>query len=333
MSPRFPNVLVVDDCSTSQSLLCVELCAAGYQVAFARDGIEALRRIEDRAPDYLITDWQMPRMDGESLCRCIRTAKLDQYLYILMMTAFPTRMDLINGLQAGADAYIKKPIDLPELMARLECGSRVLELDRRLTKDAERDPLTGVLNRRNFVDSVSRILALKNPVSSIMLDLDFFKSVNDQLGHLAGDSVIIQVANVLKSTFRSSDYICRFGGEEFSIILPDCNEQQAAASAERCRAEIEANVRIPDGTGTRSITASFGVAESQSVEEPLKLLENADRALLKAKGMGRNRVVQFSTLRPCVSFDRAFDASSAATSAAGLANSPVGLFDTTGSVS
>jgi len=324
MKQRFPNVLVVDDCKSTQDVLSAGLCAAGYNVSTAFDGVEALQRIEDQKPDFVITDWQMPNMDGQMLCRCIRSAGYDQYMYLLLMTAFQGQCDLIAGLTAGADAYMTKPLKLPELLACLESGSRVLELDRRLTRVAERDPLTGVMNRRNFMDSVNRILAVNRgrqlPVSCIMVDLDRFKRVNDELGHLAGDSIIIQVADVLTARFRSGDYICRFGGEEFAIILPDCNEEHAAQCAERCRIEIESQVSIVVGGETRQITASFGVSEAQQSDMAVDLLGCADRALLKVKGVGRNQVIRYSSLRPSISFDRSLDASVAPVSTPQLLN-------------
>lgn len=300
MHQRFSNVLVVDDSEVTRTMLVQGLEAAGYSAVAAADGTEALEIIQESCPDYLITDWQMPIMNGEMLCRCVRSGGHERYIYLIIMTAHSDMLTVVDGLGSGADDYITKPIDLNELLARMQSGARILELDRRLTHVAEHDPLTGILNRRSLIHTVDRIIEVccrsGRPASCIMMDLDHFKRVNDEHGHLAGDSVLVQVADLLSRRFRATDCVCRYGGEEFAIVLPECNEENAMRCAERCRQDIEHFAEI-HGISESTITASFGVAEARPEETSLQLIDHADAALRAAKQAGRNRVVSFSGLK------------------------------------
>ena len=300
MSQKFSNVLIVDDSVTVRITLEKALTEAGYDVRTAVNGIEALKSMQEQSPDYVITDWQMPNMNGHALCRCIREAERQNYVYIVLMTGYSDMLNLVDGLGAGADDYITTPVDVRELLARMQAGSRVLDLDRRLNHIARHDPLTGVLNRRDLVATVNRLIELSHrrnrKSASIMVDLDHFKAVNDKHGHLAGDAVLVQVAKMLKEEFRSADFVCRYGGEEFIVILPECDEAEAQRCAERCRANIESGVSI-DGIDDLSVTASFGVADT-SEDGALELVNRVDAALFQAKRRGRNCVVRFSELDP-----------------------------------
>lgn len=297
---EFQNVLVVDDCETTRKVLRRGLMSAGYQVTTAPNGAEALKLIAECPPDYVVTDWRMPNVDGQLLCRCIRSADLEKYTYLILMTAHTEMMDLVDGLGAGADDYITKPVDMRELLARMQSGARILELDRRLTHVAGHDPLTGILNRRNLIGAMDRIIDLcrkrKRSVSAIMIDLDHFKDINDEYGHVMGDAVLVKVADLLLNQFRATDCVCRYGGEEFIIVLPECNEEGAFNCAERCREQIE-NATI-DGEEPMRLGASIGVAELGQSESALQLIDDADNALLAAKKAGRNCVVKYSSLPP-----------------------------------
>lgn len=300
MTQTFPQILVVDDCPAIRRLLSKELSASGYMVRVAKDGIEAMNLIHEKCPDYVITDWQMPNMTGEMLCRCIRAENLSQYVYVMIMTAHTKMLDVVDGLGAGADDYISKPVDIREMLARLKSGARIIELDRNLNHIAQHDPLTGTLNRRNLISSLSRELDVckrrGRPVSCIMADIDRFKAFNDSFGHLVGDYVLMQVAEVLQGQFRSNDYVCRYGGEEFVIILPSSGEDGAYICAERCRREIKRVVAIEEQP-TQTITASFGIATStNSHGTPIELIERADHALRVAKQTGRDRVVKHTQI-------------------------------------
>ena len=299
MNTKFRKVLVVDDCPIVTQRVSKTLRAEGYFVSTANSGAEALSQIEQKCPDYVITDWEMPNINGEMLCQILRTRKLNNYLYLIIMTAHSEMLSLVDGLGAGADDYITKPIVQTELLARMKSGARILELDRRLSFEAQHDPLTGILNRRALMPSIKSLARFctrrETSLSCIMLDVDHFKSINDTHGHQAGDEVLVHVADRLASRFRSTDLVCRYGGEEFIIVLPDCDEAGAAACADRCRVEIE-QLEFVSGNEKFSVTASFGCAELRTNEAAVELIDRADRALLAAKAKGKNVVVASSTI-------------------------------------
>jgi diguanylate cyclase (GGDEF)-like protein len=299
---NYRNVLVVDDCPVVLRRVVKELSAIGYIVRTATDGLNAMQMMRESCPDFVITDWNMPNIQGDVLCRCIRAEQQPHYVYIILMTGHSDELDIVQGLNSGADDYVPKPVDSKELLARMSAGARVLERDRRLTHLSQHDPLTGTLNRLNLIDNLAAEIELcqqrNRPLSCIMLDLDHFKEVNDNYGHLVGDTVLLNVAEVLQAQFRASDYVCRYGGEEFCLVLPGSNEQGAAVCAERCRREFEI-LKISGLPNTSCITASFGVAEMTGHEQvltPAELIERADQALYAAKQMGRNRVVKYSQI-------------------------------------
>jgi diguanylate cyclase (GGDEF)-like protein len=214
-----------------------------------------------------------------------------------MMTAHCSEIDATVGMMAGADDFIVKPIDTRELAARMLNGGRVLALDRNLTNLATHDPLTGALNRRTYASGIASQMELSRrrglPLSYIMLDIDNFKLFNDTYGHVAGDNVLVSVADTLKRRFRSSDFVFRYGGEEFAVILPGADESGAEICAERCRQEI-AEMEFPAYENMR-ITVSCGVAEVDSFcITPMELTDRADLALRLAKKLGRNRTVRYS---------------------------------------
>jgi diguanylate cyclase (GGDEF)-like protein len=296
--PRFRKVLLVDDCSSTRRLLAKELSEAGYEVDCASDGVQAMAWLDSHGVDFVITDWQMPRMDGSELCRSIRRADLPHYVHIVFMTAHSDEVDLIDGLAAGADDYVIKPVVSQELLARLRAGSRVLELERRLRFLATHDDLTGLLNRRtlhNFLKkTVTPCRDRGERLSCILTDVDFFKRINDRYGHLAGDRVLRQIAQLLASQFSHPAQVFRFGGEEFCVLLPGENEQQAGLRAEHFRRELADRLLVVEQDRLQ-VTASCGVAELEHVECSAEtILRRADLALLAAKRLGRNRVIRHS---------------------------------------
>lgn len=301
MNLAFRKVLVVDDCPVTLARLSKELQTAGFIVTTATNGADALAEIQNACPDYVITDWRMPILDGQMLCQCIRSGeKINQYVYVILMTAHSELMDLADGLGTGADDYITKPIDIRELIARMKNGSRILELDRRLSHAASHDPLTGMLNRRTMFSTMNNLIEVcerkSMPVACIMVDIDNFKTINDKYGHPYGDQILIQVAECLAVRFRQADFVCRYGGEEFAIVLPECSEAGAAACAERCREDLQHLSFLANGNERFNVTASFGCAVLDKNGTSAELIDLADKALLKAKSNGRDQVVRFSEL-------------------------------------
>ena len=295
------RVLAAEDNPVFQSMLRTMLTKWGYQPVIARSGTEAWRVLESEdAPRLAVLDWMMPGMDGVEICRRVRSANREPYIYILLLTARTDSQDLIEGMDAGADDYLTKPFNAHELRVRLHAGRRILDLQAELLKTREalreqatHDGLTGLLNRNSILealdDEISRAARSDQPVSVIMADLDRFKSINDTHGHLAGDAVLREVARRLKSSGRRYDSVGRYGGEEFLIVLPGCDGAAAAAQAERMRDAIGATP-ILTPSQPLAVTASLGVSCSSSCP-PETLVRQADDALYAAKAGGRNRVV------------------------------------------
>src|SRR5262249_36724351 len=201
--------------------------------------------------------------------------------------------DMLKGLDAGAHDFLKKPVDRNELLARIRAGSRVMELEQRLSLLANTDGMTGLATRRVLFDNLrrewSRCERYHTPLSSVMIDIDFFKRINDIHGHQAGDEVLRQVGQLLSAARRNCDFIGRYGGEEFCGVLPDTTEQQAVQWAERVRSQI-AELRISVNDLKLDITASFGVAQRLAdTSTPEMLVDMADQALVVAKRSGRDR--------------------------------------------
>ena len=298
MDNKYDKVLIVDDDSMIVRILSTIISSAGYSVAQAGNGEQALEAIEDDCPHFLITDWEMPGMDGLELCKRIRLLDLPHYVYIIFVTGRCGAEDLITGLESGADDFLAKPTKKAELLARMRCGGRALEREDRLATLAHTDMLTSLPTRRVFEDAMSREWHRAErydlPLSCVLFDIDFFKKINDVHGHPSGDAVLRKIAAIFSDSSRKSDFICRYGGEEFCAVLPETNEQQAALWAEGVRKRIvDTAFSLEDGE-TISVSASFGVAQMiADMKSHAELLEIADQCLLSAKQMGRDRVVRF----------------------------------------
>ena len=302
--PQF-RLLLVEDEPTQRKMLEHQLTRAGYVVDTAEDGESALAKILEGQYQILLTDWDMPGMDGPTLCKRVRDANLATYLYILLLTGHLTTDDVVKGLGAGADDYVRKPANQSELLARLSAGSRIVRLEQSLREAKEKihllsitDSLAGTFNRRYLNDQliveVERSRRYSHPLSAVMADLDRFKRINDERGHASGDEVLKRFADLTKQQLRPSDWIARYGGEEFVIVLPETDASGAAIVAEKIRAQC-ACVPMPLATGDLEVTASFGVAALSKVSQGAEiaaasLLKAADTALYTSKHEGRNRV-------------------------------------------
>jgi two-component system, cell cycle response regulator len=278
---------------------------AGYEVDAVANGSAALDRMTRRYYPILITDWEMPEMDGIALCEAVRGLQLDGYVYVLLLTARDSKEHIIAGLEAGADDYLIKPVHEPELIARLIAGRRILALEHSLRAANERnrilsitDALTGAFNRRYLMEQlpreVDRCRRYAYPLSVLMCDIDHFKQLNDARGHAAGDDVLQQFAARMQKSIRStSDWVARYGGEEFLIVLPDTGHDGAMVVAEKMRMIMTATPFVTRA-GDVNITASFGVAATteQGPDLTLKvetLIRTADECLYRSKQTGRNR--------------------------------------------
>jgi diguanylate cyclase (GGDEF)-like protein len=299
------RVLAAEDNPVFQSMLRTMLTKWGYEAVIAHDGDEALRALQSEdAPRLAILDWTMPGMDGVEVCRRVRAANREPYIYILLLTARADSQDLVHGMDAGADDYLTKPFIAHELRVRLRAGCRILDLQRELlqTREALReqathDGLTMLFNRTAIIEvlrhEIARAERESEPLAVLMIDLDRFKDINDTYGHLDGDTVLREAARRMKSSGRCYDSIGRYGGEEFLIVLPGCDAVDARAQAERVRESL-AEAPVATGRAMLHVTCSIGVSCADTSYAPYadadSLIREADKALYQAKSEGRNRV-------------------------------------------
>ncbi len=294
--------LIVEDDPVSRRVLESCLREWDYRVTALDNGLDAWSLLQQQdAPQLVILDWMMPGLDGIELCHRIRSNKTGAYKYVLLLTAKGRKQDVIAGLDAGADDYLTKPFDVNELRARVRSGKRILELqDALLTVqtalqfESAHDHLTGLWNRGAIMDLLQRETQRSErngePLGIMIADLDHFKRINDSYGHQTGDAVLREVARRLLASVRNYDYVGRYGGEEFLILLGDSSAAALAITAERMRVCVS---RLPINTeaGPISVTVSLGsVSERAAVAmKGDSFLRAADSALYRAKRNGRNR--------------------------------------------
>lgn len=308
------RILVVDDHPDNIELLKARLEARGYEVDTAEDGEEALKKVFERPPSLVLLDVMMPRMDGFETVRRIKANKDMPFIPVIMQTALDSTQDIVEGLNAGADDYVTKPLNFAELEARVKSLLRIKalqesleererqleEINEKLERMSMTDGLTGIANRRSLEeklrDMFEHSLRLHEPISVVMCDIDRFKSVNDTYGHQAGDDVLKQFAKVLHDEAREIDRVGRYGGEEFMLLLPGTVLDAAVTFAERVRHAIESHTFEFEG-GTLQRTMSLGVASwpHPKIHQCDGLIKAADDALYVAKKTGRNRVIRFDS--------------------------------------
>lgn len=303
------RILIAEDSGPSRLVLERTLTKWGYDVVSCRDGASAWNELQkDEAPRLVILDWMMPGLSGPEICRLVRQRQRDAYTYILLLTSRTQKEDLVAGMESGADDYVTKPFDQNELNVRLNAGTRVLQLQsellaakEQLRELATRDSLTGIWNRRSIMELLEREQLRSSrestPLAVVMLDLDHFKSVNDTYGHIVGDAVLQEAARRLTTSVRPYDGVGRYGGEEFLVVLPGCDENTIRNRAESMRLSIESEAMV-SGPHRFKVTASFGVTvfwpgQAHSASHMIRL---ADEALYAAKKAGRNRVCVRSSI-------------------------------------
>src|SRR3954462_5222977 len=308
------RILIVDDHEDNVELLRARLESWGFQTLSAKDGAEALSTIENTLPDLVLLDIMMPKIDGIEVARRVKNNPDLPFIPIIMQTALDSTENKVEGLEAGADDYITKPIDFPELKARLRSMLRIkrlqeeieererelMEANERLRYMSQTDALTGLDNRRHIETRIEEMFEhakrLSEPFSCVMVDLDRFKTVNDTHGHQAGDAVLRQLGKILKHEAREIDHVGRYGGEEFMLLLPGTVLDAAVTFADRVRKAIEGHTFTFDGTSIQR-TASFGVAAwpHPRISTCDGLVKAADESLYVAKETGRNRVIRFDS--------------------------------------
>jgi two-component system, cell cycle response regulator len=299
------SILLVEDSRTQALKFQYTLNKNGYHVIHVQNGLEAMTAMLNNDISIVITDWIMPEMDGLELCRAIRKHDFGKYIYIFLLTARDSKNDIVEGLEAGADDYLTKPVDDNELIARLSSAERIVRLESSLKKRNHEiamlsitDPLTQVYNRlylnNHLPGAIKRAARYRHPLSIIMTDIDHFKTVNDQHGHQTGDMVLKKFAQQMRNALRTDlDWVTRFGGEEFIIVLPETDLSGATIVAERLRL-LTSDMMIPSETGTVKITSCFGIAAwqpelSDAAITEEQMINAADRCVYKAKQRGRNQ--------------------------------------------
>jgi two-component system cell cycle response regulator len=302
------QALVIDDSAVYRKLIGDHLRSWGFGVRLAETGSAAWEMLQQAdAPKLALLDWVLPDLDGIELCRRIREAgSSGSYVYVILLTSKEGRQNMLEAMQAGADDYLVKPFDEMELKARLLVGKRILDLQEALVSAREsmrhaatHDHLTGLLNRGEIVGmlecELERSRRDRKPVGVILGDIDNFKSVNDSLGHLFGDEALREIGRRLQQQLRIYDGVGRYGGEEFLLVLPNCEATATMQRANDLR-EFIANMPVVCAGATRTVTMSMGVAVSDGDGKSAVegLLNLADAGLYQAKQSGRNRVVHFT---------------------------------------
>jgi len=292
------KVLIAEDDIISCRALEKNLQDWGYEVIVTKNGVEAWSFIKQGDIRLAILDWTMPKMDGIELCHKIRNEyqqEKSEYIYIILLTGRDLQEDIITGLSAGADDYMTKPFSYLELKVRIQNGVRIIALEDSRLKMANTDSMTQLWNRKKIMEileeELNRSYRERKTVGVIMLDIDYFKKINDAHGHVIGDKVLIEVASRLKNSLRNYDQIGRYGGDELLIILPGLDKTNARNVGERLRKAVcTEEIETERGTLTTSISIGIAVSDISFKESATKLIKESDQSLYRAKEEGRNRI-------------------------------------------
>jgi diguanylate cyclase (GGDEF)-like protein len=306
------RILIADDDATSRLVLKAMASKLGHECLTATDGSRAWELLSSQKIDVLLTDWMMPGVDGLQLCLRTRNELAGHYVYIVLITGLGNPEQVLEGMSAGADDYLIKPVDPFAVQTRLVAAERVTRLHRQVAEfrtqlehanldllgQSLTDSLTGLGNRRRMEQDLTSAHARASRISRgyglALFDIDHFKLYNDHHGHLAGDEALRRVARCLDKAVRAGEKVYRYGGEEFLLLLPDCTPTQAATAAARVQSAVTtAAIPHPSRPTTPPIiTLSGGVASwtPGSQTSAPELVQQADDALFRAKSAGRNRV-------------------------------------------
>jgi diguanylate cyclase (GGDEF)-like protein len=316
-------ILVVDDDPAALETVSNCLAVGGHTPFKAAGGLQAIEAVRTRRPSIILCDWLMPGMDGLELCRRIKSQTAEPFVYFIMLTVQSDKKHLKEAFNVGADDFLSKPFHPEELLARISAGIRMVDLydqlteqnlvaqrlnaelsrlNARLRQTANTDELTGLFNRRHGVGRLKELWAMADrygqPLSAAMIDVDNFKRINDEFGHLKGDEVLQGIGRILAAGIRTSDVACRFGGEEFLILLPGVASEQACVCLERLRIKVE-SASLLGGDTPRRVTVTIGIAHyTKAMAKPDDLLKAADDCLYAGKRAGRNRTVLNSPACP-----------------------------------
>ncbi len=287
-------MLIVDDSVDIHRLLKIRLRDQNIDILTASTAAEGQRIAREEMPELILLDIDLPDESGFELLARLKGDPLTHELAVIFISGSVNSEDKVRGFDLGAVDYVTKPFDMAELRARVRSALRTKRLLRMLAQRAHIDGLTGLWNRahldvrlRECVDAARRH---SRPLSLVMADIDHFKQLNDTYGHPFGDHVLQELARLFEDVARSEDIVCRYGGEEFAIILNETDQQEAAKVAERFRARFDGTI-WPEHEDLR-VTASLGVSSLSlvAIKSPEALLNSTDTALYEAKRTGRNHV-------------------------------------------
>jgi diguanylate cyclase (GGDEF)-like protein len=289
------HILIVDDDATVRFLMNEFMETVGYRSLMAASGEEALEKLRNESVDVVITDIMMPGMDGLELTELIRQKYNCE---IIVMTGYSGDYSYEEVINKGASDFVFKPVRFEELLLRLKRVLRERFLKEKLRRLAITDDLTKLFNARHFYKQLrhetDRCGRYEHPLSLLLLDIDHFKSYNDTYGHLAGNHVLARLGETIRKTLRKMDSAYRYGGEEFTIILPETNGEEARNAARRIADAVIAEKFEPKPGTTVNITMSIGVAEYSAGEELEAFIKRADMAMFASKQSGRNRITFYS---------------------------------------
>jgi two-component system, cell cycle response regulator len=288
------KVLIIDDSSTIHAVIKSKLSGELIEFHSASNGEIGMELAVALLPDLILLDVEMPQPNGFDVCRLLKTNPATISIPIIFLTGASTTEEKIKGLELGAVDYVTKPFDVAELRARVRASLRTKYLLDLLNKKAQIDGLTGLWNRTYMDQRLEAELSLSarrgTSFSCIMADVDHFKRINDTYGHACGDAALRAISQVFSENCRTEDVVCRYGGEEFAILLPGIESQGAVVFAERLRGLVDQLVLL-HGEQHVKLACSFGVATIDLAkcadQSPIAL---ADQALYQAKRAGRNRV-------------------------------------------
>jgi len=300
MAEEHKRILVVDDEPEILEFLQEALDDSGYRTETASSADEALQQVKIFQPHLVLTDHQMPGFTGLEMLRNLR--RQANYVTVIFVSANIDPECVVEALKAGADDYIRKPLRIPELLARIESTLRhndthreLFEANRRLQEMVDRDHLTGLYNMRTIYDKIDfelrRGKRYARQVACVMMDMDRFKSANDDHDHLFGSFVLQQVGEIIENNVREVDFAARYGGDEFLVVLTEAQADGVRTFCERLREAISDHV-FRHGDDSIRLTVSMGFSLSDGSEDARALVRQADLALYEAKAAGRNRVAE-----------------------------------------
>lgn len=291
-----PHILAIDDSPLNLKVLKSLLEKECYTVTTCQDATQAFRLVEELHPSLVLLDVMMPEVDGLTVLTRLKNTDATAAIPVVMVTARTGGEDVEQALDYGAFDYIKKPIEAVETLARVRSALRFRKQQEQLIELASTDSLTKVYNHGLLLDLLARELLVGqrsgHATAFLMVDVDYFKRVNDHYGHQAGDRVLCHLADLLKVGVRRTDSVGRYGGEEFGIVLGNCDLEAAQMLAEKIRRLVESTPTDTDA-GPIPLSVSIGVAcarvgDKVSAED---LVRRADGGLYQAKQLGRNQVV------------------------------------------